>query len=156
MSQLLWELHVEIYQNKIQDAPVSCLWSISGKVVAYDEPTKLMKTEGSLFGHLGMEYWSHLQTAESHWSWNLFHAAESLRSWQQRQWFQDKVWVGLDVSQNTVGLGREIKEGWETEVPSISFVTVFKYQVLLGNSTKVAIFARASGIYQSSKPIKED
>ncbi|KAM3729895.1 hypothetical protein ACB098_12G045500 [Castanea mollissima] len=34
-----------------------------GKLVEYDEPTKLMKTEGSLFGQLVKEYWSNLQTA---------------------------------------------------------------------------------------------
>lgn len=32
----------------------------------YDEPTKLMKTEGSLFAKLVKEYWSHFQSAESH------------------------------------------------------------------------------------------
>uniref|UniRef100_A0A2N9GWU5 ABC-type xenobiotic transporter n=1 Tax=Fagus sylvatica TaxID=28930 RepID=A0A2N9GWU5_FAGSY len=37
-----------------------------GKVVEYDEPTKLMKTEGSLFGQLVKEYWSNLQFAQSH------------------------------------------------------------------------------------------
>jgi ATP-binding cassette subfamily C (CFTR/MRP) protein 2 len=40
--------------------------SISGKLVEYDEPMKLMKREGSLFGQLVKEYWSHLQSAESH------------------------------------------------------------------------------------------
>jgi hypothetical protein len=30
--------------------------------VAYDEPTKLMKTEGSRCGQRGMEYWSHLHS----------------------------------------------------------------------------------------------
>ncbi|KAK9994672.1 hypothetical protein SO802_024375 [Lithocarpus litseifolius] len=33
-----------------------------GKLVEYDEPMKLMKTEGSLFGKLVKEYWSNLQT----------------------------------------------------------------------------------------------
>ncbi|KAL9237367.1 hypothetical protein vseg_011924 [Gypsophila vaccaria] len=37
-----------------------------GKLVEYDEPMKLMKTEGSLFGQLVNEYWSHIQTAELH------------------------------------------------------------------------------------------
>ncbi|KAL5813143.1 hypothetical protein ACOSQ3_028093 [Xanthoceras sorbifolium] len=37
-----------------------------GKLVEYDEPMKLMKTEGSLFGQLVKEYWSHLHSAESH------------------------------------------------------------------------------------------
>ncbi|PSS32348.1 ABC transporter C family member 10 like [Actinidia chinensis var. chinensis] len=37
-----------------------------GKLVEYDEPMKLMKTEGSLFGHLVKEYWSHYHSAESH------------------------------------------------------------------------------------------
>lgn len=37
-----------------------------GKIVEYDEPMKLMKREGSLFGQLVNEYWSHLQSAESH------------------------------------------------------------------------------------------
>ncbi|KAL6971970.1 Multidrug resistance-associated protein 7 [Sarracenia purpurea var. burkii] len=37
-----------------------------GKLVEYDEPMKLMKTEGSLFGKLVKEYWSHYQSAESH------------------------------------------------------------------------------------------
>ncbi|XP_044468531.1 ABC transporter C family member 10-like [Mangifera indica] len=35
-----------------------------GKLVEYDEPMKLMKREGSLFGQLVKEYWSHLQSAE--------------------------------------------------------------------------------------------
>ncbi|PON57768.1 ATP-binding cassette containing protein [Parasponia andersonii] len=37
-----------------------------GQIVEYDEPMKLMKKEGSLFGKLVKEYWSHLQSAESH------------------------------------------------------------------------------------------
>ncbi|KAH8492055.1 hypothetical protein H0E87_021591 [Populus deltoides] len=37
-----------------------------GKLVEYDEPRNLMKTEGSLFGQLVKEYWSHLHAAESH------------------------------------------------------------------------------------------
>ncbi|KAK9914395.1 hypothetical protein M0R45_038176 [Rubus argutus] len=37
-----------------------------GKIVEYDEPMKLMKREDSLFGQLVKEYWSHLQSAESH------------------------------------------------------------------------------------------
>ncbi|XP_021826993.1 ABC transporter C family member 10-like isoform X2 [Prunus avium] len=37
-----------------------------GQIVEYDEPMKLMKREGSLFGQLVKEYWSHLQSAESH------------------------------------------------------------------------------------------
>ncbi|KAJ0043404.1 hypothetical protein Pint_17630 [Pistacia integerrima] len=37
-----------------------------GKLVEYDEPMKLMKREGSLLGQLVKEYWSHLQSAESH------------------------------------------------------------------------------------------
>ncbi|PON57770.1 ATP-binding cassette containing protein [Parasponia andersonii] len=36
-----------------------------GQIVEYDEPMKLMKKEGSLFGKLVMEYWSHLQSAKS-------------------------------------------------------------------------------------------
>ena len=40
-----------------------CIYSISGKLMDYDEPMKLMKTEGSLFGQLVKEYWSNLQTA---------------------------------------------------------------------------------------------
>ena len=39
---------------------------ISGQIVEYDEPMKLMKKEGSLFGKLVKEYWSHSQSAESH------------------------------------------------------------------------------------------
>ncbi|XP_016439140.2 ABC transporter C family member 10-like [Nicotiana tabacum] len=35
-----------------------------GKLVEYDEPMKLMKQEGSLFGQLVKEYWSHYQSAE--------------------------------------------------------------------------------------------
>ena len=31
----------------------------------YDEPAKLMKKEGSLFGQLVKEYWSHIHSAES-------------------------------------------------------------------------------------------
>ncbi|PHT87427.1 ABC transporter C family member 10 [Capsicum annuum] len=37
-----------------------------GKLVEYDEPMKLMKKEGSLFGQLVKEYWSHYHSAESH------------------------------------------------------------------------------------------
>ncbi|KAK7357248.1 hypothetical protein VNO80_16532 [Phaseolus coccineus] len=37
-----------------------------GELVEYDEPMKLMKREESLFGQLVKEYWSHLQSAESH------------------------------------------------------------------------------------------
>ncbi|KAI4352953.1 hypothetical protein L6164_007156 [Bauhinia variegata] len=37
-----------------------------GKLVEYDEPMNLMKREGSLFGQLVKEYWSHFQSAESH------------------------------------------------------------------------------------------
>ncbi|QCE08124.1 ABC transporter C family member 10-like [Vigna unguiculata] len=36
-----------------------------GKLVEYDEPMKLIKREGSLFGNLVKEYWSHFQSAES-------------------------------------------------------------------------------------------
>ncbi|XP_074291617.1 ABC transporter C family member 10-like [Silene latifolia] len=35
-----------------------------GKVVEFDEPMKLMKQEGSLFGQLVKEYWSHINSAE--------------------------------------------------------------------------------------------
>ena len=41
------------------------IFIISGQVVEYDEPMKLIKREGSLFGKLVKEYWSHLQSAES-------------------------------------------------------------------------------------------
>ncbi|KAL2922185.1 ABC transporter C family member 10, partial [Bienertia sinuspersici] len=34
-----------------------------GKLVEYDEPMKLMKKEGSLFGQLVKEYWSHIHSA---------------------------------------------------------------------------------------------
>ncbi|KAG5540853.1 hypothetical protein RHGRI_020930 [Rhododendron griersonianum] len=37
-----------------------------GKLVEYDEPMELMKREGSLFGQLVKEYWSHYHSAESH------------------------------------------------------------------------------------------
>ncbi|GMI99648.1 multidrug resistance-associated protein 14, ATP-binding cassette C10 [Hibiscus trionum] len=37
-----------------------------GKLVEYDEPTKLMERQGSLFGQLVKEYWSHYHSAESH------------------------------------------------------------------------------------------
>ncbi|XP_030501864.2 ABC transporter C family member 10 [Cannabis sativa] len=37
-----------------------------GQIVEYDEPMKLMKKDGSLFGKLVKEYWSHMQSAESH------------------------------------------------------------------------------------------
>ncbi|KAM3729891.1 hypothetical protein ACB098_12G045300 [Castanea mollissima] len=37
-----------------------------GKLVEYDEPMKLINREGSLFGQLVEEYWSNLQSAESH------------------------------------------------------------------------------------------
>ncbi|KAH9677397.1 ABC transporter C family member 10 [Citrus sinensis] len=37
-----------------------------GKLAEYDEPMELMKREGSLFGQLVKEYWSHLHSAESH------------------------------------------------------------------------------------------
>ncbi|CAM8972586.1 unnamed protein product [Rhodiola kirilowii] len=35
-----------------------------GKLMEFDEPMKLMKTEGSLFGQLVKEYWSHSQSTE--------------------------------------------------------------------------------------------
>ncbi|KAK1281535.1 ABC transporter C family member 10 [Acorus calamus] len=34
-----------------------------GKLVVYDEPMKLINTEGSLFGKLVKEYWSHSTSA---------------------------------------------------------------------------------------------
>ncbi|KAK8324263.1 hypothetical protein V6Z12_A12G287200 [Gossypium hirsutum] len=37
-----------------------------GKLVEYDEPTTLIQREGSLFGQLVQEYWSHYHSAESH------------------------------------------------------------------------------------------
>ncbi|KAF5731220.1 ABC transporter C family member 10-like [Tripterygium wilfordii] len=37
-----------------------------GKLVEYDEPMKLMNKEGSLFGQLVKEYWSHLHSADLH------------------------------------------------------------------------------------------
>ncbi|CAN8254232.1 unnamed protein product [Cochlearia groenlandica] len=37
-----------------------------GRIVEYDEPMKLMKSEESLFGKLVKEYWSHYQSADSH------------------------------------------------------------------------------------------
>ncbi|XP_043718835.1 ABC transporter C family member 10-like [Telopea speciosissima] len=37
-----------------------------GKLVEYDEPTMLMKREGSLFGQLVKEYWSHFHSANQH------------------------------------------------------------------------------------------
>ncbi|KAH7841721.1 hypothetical protein Vadar_033415 [Vaccinium darrowii] len=37
-----------------------------GKLVEYDKPMNLMEREGSLFGQLVKEYWSHYQSAESH------------------------------------------------------------------------------------------
>jgi hypothetical protein len=33
--------------------------ALTGKIVEYDEPLKLMNKEGSLFGQLVKEYWSH-------------------------------------------------------------------------------------------------
>ncbi|XP_042485829.1 ABC transporter C family member 10-like [Macadamia integrifolia] len=36
-----------------------------GKLEEFEEPIKLMKKEGSLFGQLVMEYWSYLHSAES-------------------------------------------------------------------------------------------
>ncbi|RZC91251.1 hypothetical protein C5167_027311 [Papaver somniferum] len=36
-----------------------------GKIMEYDEPMKLMKMEGSLFGQLVKEYWSHIHSADS-------------------------------------------------------------------------------------------
>ncbi|KAI3974841.1 hypothetical protein MKX01_004952 [Papaver californicum] len=36
-----------------------------GKIVEYDEPMKLIKEEGSLFGQLVKEYWSHSHSASS-------------------------------------------------------------------------------------------
>ncbi|KAG6752763.1 hypothetical protein POTOM_042801 [Populus tomentosa] len=71
-SSVTWLLRCNLlptsYQKKFQDAPVSCFCCISGKLVEYDEPTKLMKKEGSVFRQLVKEYWSHLHAAESHWS----------------------------------------------------------------------------------------
>ncbi|KAJ8753070.1 hypothetical protein K2173_011838 [Erythroxylum novogranatense] len=37
-----------------------------GNIVEYDKPEKLMNMEGSLFGQLVNEYWSHLHSAEPH------------------------------------------------------------------------------------------
>ncbi|KAJ4951568.1 hypothetical protein NE237_028400 [Protea cynaroides] len=37
-----------------------------GEAVEFDEPTTLMKREGSLFGQLVKEYWSHLHSASQH------------------------------------------------------------------------------------------
>ncbi|GMH19625.1 hypothetical protein Nepgr_021466 [Nepenthes gracilis] len=37
-----------------------------GKLVEYDQPMMLMKREGSLFGQLVKEYWSHIHSAESY------------------------------------------------------------------------------------------
>ena len=34
-------------------------FALTGKIVEYDEPLKLMNKEGSLFGQLVKEYWSH-------------------------------------------------------------------------------------------------
>jgi len=34
-------------------------FALTGKIVEYDEPLKLMSMEGSLFGQLVKEYWSH-------------------------------------------------------------------------------------------------
>lgn len=43
------------------------LWFFfAGKLVEYDKPMNLMEREGSLFGQLVKEYWSHYQSAESH------------------------------------------------------------------------------------------
>ncbi|RZC91252.1 hypothetical protein C5167_027316 [Papaver somniferum] len=36
-----------------------------GKIMEYDEPLKLIKVEGSLFGQLVKEYWSHIHSADS-------------------------------------------------------------------------------------------
>ena len=33
--------------------------AFTGKIVEYDEPLQLMNKEGSLFGQLVKEYWSH-------------------------------------------------------------------------------------------------
>ncbi|KAM0978892.1 hypothetical protein ACFX13_015083 [Malus domestica] len=37
-----------------------------GRLVEYDEPTTLMKNEGSLFGQLVKEYWSRVANAGIH------------------------------------------------------------------------------------------
>ncbi|XP_043696089.1 ABC transporter C family member 10-like [Telopea speciosissima] len=37
-----------------------------GKGVEYDEPTTLMNREGSLFGRLVREYWSHFYSVSQH------------------------------------------------------------------------------------------
>ena len=34
-------------------------FALTGKIAEYDEPLKLMNKEGSLFGQLVKEYWSH-------------------------------------------------------------------------------------------------
>ena len=41
-----------------------CLTNMIGKLVEYDEPMELIKREGSLFGKLVKEYWSHYRSAE--------------------------------------------------------------------------------------------
>jgi ATP-binding cassette subfamily C (CFTR/MRP) protein 2 len=40
--------------------------AFTGKIVEYDEPLQLMNKEGSLFGQLVKEYWSHSASGNIH------------------------------------------------------------------------------------------
>ena len=42
------------------------MFTFTGELVEYDEPMKLMSKEGSLFGQLVKEYWSHSGNAGGH------------------------------------------------------------------------------------------
>ncbi|XP_026433459.1 ABC transporter C family member 10-like [Papaver somniferum] len=48
----------------VMDDSTMVLSISDGKIVEYDEPTKLMNEEGSLFGELVKEYWSHINSAD--------------------------------------------------------------------------------------------
>ena len=44
--------------NRVKPIQITCASASVGKLVEYDEPMKLIKNEGSLFGQLVKEYWS--------------------------------------------------------------------------------------------------
>ena len=45
--------------NLVKQIQITSAFASVGKLVEYDEPMKLIKEEGSLFGQLVKEYWSH-------------------------------------------------------------------------------------------------
>lgn len=61
-----------------------CYAQFSGRIAEYDEPSTLIKREGSLFGQLVKEYWSHSPSAE--WTLNLFVLLLSDEKFNNGEW----------------------------------------------------------------------